>query len=115
MGAKASKTATVAERSAGAATAAARSAGNSSLQARGKQPQNIDITGQPITSASYSKSEEILRDASDPSGSHLGSQLSRNLASLGQARIIQAQASHPGRFVKVSNTDSTDRIVVMTS
>lgn len=50
--------------------------------------------------ASETKSSAILSDAADPSGGR--DMLSRNLASLGQATVQNAQAHNSSRFKPVS-------------
>ncbi|KAL7009145.1 hypothetical protein EMMF5_001343 [Cystobasidiomycetes sp. EMM_F5] len=76
---------------------------SSSQQPVQRRSQNIGLDGKPITSASSSKSAEIRRDAADPSGMDIR-QLSKNLASLGQATITDAQRHNTSRFARVGVT-----------
>ena len=63
-------------------------------------PRNINIRGDSVTPASESKSEAILKDASDPSFPTKGL-LSQNLASLGQVNTKAAQRHNENRFTPV--------------
>lgn len=64
------------------------------------QPRNVNIRGDQVTPASESKSEAILKDASDPSFPAKG-HLSHNLASLGQVDTRAAQRHNMSRFTPV--------------
>lgn len=55
-----------------------------------------------VDSASSTKSSTIRKDAADPSGMDIR-QISRNLASLGQATVASAQKHNAARFGKVGN------------
>lgn len=72
---------------------------------QGQASQNIDIKGNAVASSSGSKSEAVLKDASDPSAPNM---LSKNLASLGQA---QAQSHDASRFTPVSGDEVTISIL----
>ena len=55
-----------------------------------------------VDSASSTKSSTIRKDAADPSGMDIR-QISRNLASLGQATVASAQKHNAARFGKVGD------------
>ena len=90
-----------------AANNATKSAINSASRASAKaqpnpetSPRNVNIRGDRVTPASESKSDAIMKDASDPSFPTKGL-LSQNLASLGQVDTKAAQRHNTNRFTPV--------------